>query len=92
MGGNVPVGTAPGVIIPEPCVGVDVAPAFPALLFPPDPLHAYAVNPIRISGIPNARIRRRQYTAGGRGPMGRRNDATGRHFMAWATPHVAFTT
>jgi hypothetical protein len=64
MGGNVPVGTAPGVIIAELVVGVDEAPVLPALP-PPEAVQAYAVNPTRTSGIPNTRIRRRQYTAGG---------------------------
>ena len=91
MGGNVPVGTGPGVIIVEVFVGLAEAPDFP-LPPPPEPLQAYAVKPIRTSGIPNRRIRRRQYTAGGRGPTGRRNDPTGGHPMACKTPHVALHT
>ena len=59
MGGNVPVGTGPGVIIAEVFVGLADAPVFP-LLPPPEALQAYAVKPIRTSGIPNTRMRRRQ--------------------------------
>ncbi len=64
MGGNVPVGTGPGVIIAEVLVGLAEVPVFP-LPPPPEAVQAYAVKPTRTSGIPNTRIRRRQYTAGG---------------------------
>lgn len=91
MGGNVPVGTGPGVIIDELPVGVAEAPVF-APLPPPEAVQAYAVNPIRTSGIPNTRIRRRQYIAGGSGPTGRRSDPTERHPMAWTTQLGALVT
>lgn len=65
MGGKVPVGTGPGVIIAELPVGVDEAPVFAPLPPPPEAVQAYAAKAIRTSGIPNTRIRRRQYTAGG---------------------------
>jgi hypothetical protein len=81
MGGRDPVGTAPGVIIAEVLLGLAPAPPFPPLP-PPDPEHAYARNAISTRGIPSTRIRRRQYTADGWGPTGRRNDPTGRHLMA----------
>jgi hypothetical protein len=81
MGGNEPVGTGPGVIIAPGAVGVGGAPAAAFFEPPPDPEQAYAVNAITMSGIPSRSTRRRQYTEGGRGPTGRRNDATEGHPM-----------
>ncbi|HLK43555.1 MAG TPA: hypothetical protein VKV34_09455 [Thermoleophilia bacterium] len=49
---------------------------------PPDPEQLYASNPIKINGIPTTTMRRRQYTAGGWGPTGRRKDPTGGHFIS----------
>lgn len=92
MGGNVPVGPGPAVIIAELPVGVDEAPTFAPLPPPPEPEQAYAVNPTKTSGIPNTRIRRRQYIAGGRGPTGRKSDPTERHPMAWTTQLGALLT
>ncbi|MGH3417925.1 MAG: hypothetical protein ACRDVE_19390 [Actinocrinis sp.] len=46
-------------------LGVEDAPATGPCPDPPDPEQAYAVNAISTNGIPNTRMRRRQYTAGG---------------------------
>jgi hypothetical protein len=90
IGGSEPVGTVPGVIIAELPVGLAEAPDLAPLPVPlPEPEQAYAVNAIRMRGIPNTRMRRRQYTAGGSDPTGRRKDPTGRHLMASATPVYA---